>query len=147
MQLFAAAVAAVVLVTTNPVIVAQTGGRLEPVQAAIGERLTPEDVLMVYQRCSAFFSAQSTRILTFGDTDRQQQNADKAARVARAFRDNAASTAAKYNLAVDDAAMEATLQMMTVAYLGEFVLSGDATGTPVVGLVKTDYDFCIGLGR
>jgi hypothetical protein len=147
MQFFAAAVAAVALVTTNPAIVAQTGGRLEPVQASISERLTPEQVLMVYQRCSAFFSAQSTRILTFGATEFEQRSADKAIRFARAFRDNAASTAAKYNLAVDDAAMTATLEQMTVAYLGEFVLSGDATGTPVMGLVKTDYDFCIGLGR
>ena len=147
MQLFAAAVAAVVLVTSNPAIVAQTGGRLEPVEAQIGDRLTPEQVLMVYQRCSAFFSAQSMRILTFGTTEHEQQNADRASRFARAFRDNAASTAAKYNLGIDDAAMEATLQKMTVAYVGEFVLSGDASGTPVVGLVKTDHDFCIGLGR
>ena len=147
MQVFAAAVAAVVLVTSNPAIVAQTGGRLEPVQASIGERLTPEQVLMVYQRCSAFFSAQSLRILTFGTTERQQQNAGRASRYARAFRDSAASTAAKYNLGIDDAAMEATLQKMTVAYVGEFVLSGDASGTPVVGLVKTDYDFCMSLGR
>jgi len=147
MQFLAAAVAAVALVTTNPVIVAQSGGRLEPVQASIGERLTPEEVLMVYQRCSAFFSAQSHRILTFGSTERAQQNAEKAGRFARAFRDNAASAAAKYNLPVDETAMDATLHMMTVAYLGEFVLSGDATGIPVLGLVKTDYDFCIGLGR
>jgi hypothetical protein len=147
MQLFAAAVAAVVLVTSNPTIVAQTGGRLEPVEEQIGERLTPDQVLMVYQRCSAFFSAQSLRILTFGRTEHEEQNAEKATRFARAFRDNAASTAVKYNLGVDDAAMDATLQKMTVAYLGEFVLSGDASGTPVMGIVKTDYDFCIGLGR
>ena len=147
MQFLAAAVAAVALVNTNPAIVAQTGGRLEPVQAQIGERLSPEEVLMVYQRCSAFFSAQSLRILTFSTTEHEQRIADRATRYARAFRDSAASTAEKYNLGIDDAAMDATLQKMTVAYVGEFVLSGDASGTPVVGLVKTDYDFCISLGR
>jgi hypothetical protein len=146
MNLLAAALAVAVLTTSQP-IVAQKGGRLEPVQSALSQGLTPELAVMMFQRCTALFEAQSQLVLTRGKSDWAAAFASKATHTASAFRHTAMSVAEKYRVNLDETAMDTAVEQMRGAYVDEFALTGAMAPLPFVGTLKADHDFCMSLDR